>query len=80
MLQDLKAYPNPSTGLFEMYIPNSIDTIDLEVYNIQSQLVVSKTFTASAGKVQLNLENKPKGIYFVKVNLEKPVFIKLIKK
>ncbi|GAA4958008.1 BNR-4 repeat-containing protein [Algibacter aquimarinus] len=80
LLQELKAYPNPTSGLFEMYIPNSIDTIDLEVYNIQSQLVVSKTYTANAGKVQLNLEDKPNGIYFVKVNADQPVFVKVIKK
>lgn len=80
LLQDIKAYPNPSNGLFEMFIPNSIDTIDLEVYNIQSQLVISKTYIANAGKVQLNLKDKPNGIYFVKVNTAQPVFIKVIKK
>lgn len=80
LLQDLKAYPNPSNGLFEMFIPNGIDTIDLEIYNIQSQLIISNTYTASAGKVQLNLEDKPDGIYFVKVNTKQPIFIKLIKK
>jgi hypothetical protein len=80
LLQNLKAYPNPTTGLFEMYIPNSLKTIDLEVYNIQSQLIVSKTYTANAGKVQLNLEDKPNGIYFVKINAEQPVFVKVIKK
>ncbi len=80
LLENIKAYPNPTNGLFEMYIPNSIDTIDLEVYNIQSQLIVSKTFSVNAGKVQLSLADKPNGIYFVKVNSKKPVFIKVIKK
>ena len=80
LLQELKAYPNPANGLFEMYIPNDIKTIDLEVYNMQSQLIVSKTYIVNAGKVQLNLEDKPNGIYFVKVNAEQPVFVKVIKK
>ena len=80
LLQDLKAYPNPTTGLFEMYIPNEIETIDIEVYNIQSQLIVSKTYGVNAGKLQLNLEDKPNGIYFVKVNTEQPTFVKVIKK
>ena len=61
-------------------IPNNIKTIDLEVYNMQSQIIVSKTYTVNAGKVQLNLEDKPNGIYFVKVNSEQPVFVKVIKK
>ncbi|SEQ78506.1 Por secretion system C-terminal sorting domain-containing protein [Hyunsoonleella jejuensis] len=80
LLEDIKAYPNPTSGLFELYIPNTIEAIELEVYNIHSQLITSKVYTVQGGKVQLNLENKPKGIYFVKVKSEKPVFIKLIKK
>tara|TARA_R110002033_G_scaffold69433_6_gene120800 strand:- start:2310 stop:4505 length:2196 start_codon:yes stop_codon:yes gene_type:complete len=78
--ENIKAYPNPTNGLFELYIPNEMETIDLEVYNIQSQLIVSKTYTVNTGKVQLNIEDKPKGIYFVKLNSKKPVFIKVIKK
>ncbi|TXG39535.1 BNR-4 repeat-containing protein [Seonamhaeicola maritimus] len=80
LLENVKAYPNPTSGLFELYIPNSIETIHLEVYNIHSQLIVDKTFSVQAGKVQLNLEDKPKGVYFVKVNSKKPVFVKVIKK
>ena len=80
LLEDIKAYPNPTSGLFELYIPNTIEAIELEVYNIHSQLITSKVYPVQGGKVQLNLENKPKGIYFVKVISEKPVFIKLIKK
>ena len=80
LLENLKAYPNPTSGLFELFIPNGIENIDLEVYNIQSQLIVSKTYTVSGGKVKLSLEDKPNGMYFVKVNSENPVFVKVIKK
>ncbi|TBN02951.1 T9SS type A sorting domain-containing protein [Hyunsoonleella flava] len=79
LLKDLRAYPNPSNGLFEIYIPNSLKTIDMEVYNIHSQLVSVRTHQVNAGKISLNIEDKPNGIYFVKLNLDKPVFIKLIK-
>jgi hypothetical protein len=80
LLENVKAYPNPTSGSFEMYIPNNIETIDLEVYNVHSQLIDSKTALVNAGKVQLSLQGKPKGIYFVKLNSKKPVFIKVIKK
>ena len=79
-LEDVKAYPNPTSGTFQLYIPNGIATIGLEVYNIQSQLIISKTYAVNNGKVQLNLADKPKGVYFVKVNSTKPVFVKVIKK
>ena len=79
LLENIRAYPNPTSGVFELYIPNEIKTIEVEVYNIRSQLIASKIHTVKSGKVQLNIANKPKGIYFVKVNSEKPSFIKVIK-
>ncbi|MFC2127098.1 T9SS type A sorting domain-containing protein [Bacteroidota bacterium] len=79
-LEDIKAYPNPSNGSFELYVPNDLDTIELEVYNIQSQIIISKTYLVKDGKVQLNIKDKPNGVYFVKVNSKKPVFVKVIKK
>ena len=80
LLEDIKAYPNPSEGVFEMYIPSDIDSIDLEVYNIHSQLIQSGTIKVNSGSVLLNIEDKPNGIYFVKINSKTPVFVKLIKK
>ncbi|WP_242204092.1 BNR-4 repeat-containing protein [Aestuariivivens insulae] len=80
LLEEVKAYPNPSDGLFELYIPNSIETLDLEVYNIHSQLIKVKTYRVNKGKVSLDITDKPNGIYFVRMNLERPVFTKLIKK
>ncbi|GAA4814936.1 BNR-4 repeat-containing protein [Litoribaculum gwangyangense] len=80
LLEDIKAYPNPSDGIFELYIPTGIETIDFEVYNIHSQLITINTNKVNDGKVRIDIADKPKGIYFVKLNSEKPVFIKLIKK
>ena len=79
LLENIRAYPNPTSGVFELYIPNEIKTIGVEVYNIRSQLIASKIHTVKSGKVQLNIADKPKGIYFVKVNSDKPSFIKVIK-
>ena len=78
-LEDISAYPNPTSGVFELYIPNDIKIISLEVYNIRSQIIVSKTYKVKSGKVQLNISDKPEGVYFVKVNSAKPSFIKVIK-
>lgn len=80
LLENIKAYPNPSNGLFELFIPNDIENISLEIYNIQSQLLVSKTYSVKDGVVKLDIQDKPNGVYFVKVNSKKQVFIKLIKK
>ena len=79
LLDEIIVYPNPSKGIFEFHVPDNIGTIELEVYNVQSQLIVSKTYNVKIGKVQLNLEKYPNGVYFLKVNSAKPVFVKLIK-
>ncbi|WP_248722475.1 DUF4955 domain-containing protein [Seonamhaeicola sp. ML3] len=76
----VKAYPNPSGGAFEITIPYALNDVDVEIYNIHSQLVGKGRYRLSTSKINLDLTDKPNGIYFVKVNLEKPVFIKLIKK
>lgn len=79
LFDGINAYPNPTTGHFELFIPNNLKSISIEVYNIQSQLVSKKVYGVNNGKVKLNLENKPSGVYFVKVNEVNPVFIKVIK-
>ena len=79
LLEDIKAYPNPTSGIFELFIPKALGNISLEIYNIQSRLILSKSYTLTNGKITINIADRPKGVYFVKVNSEKPMFIKLIK-
>ena len=79
LLENIKAYPNPSNGVFELFIPANILSIHVEVYNVQSQLVSSETYDVNAGVVNLNINENPKGVYFVKVNTEEPIFLKIIK-
>jgi hypothetical protein len=56
-------YPNPSSGVFNIDIPNS--TVDISVYNTLRMLV--NVVKSVKGKVALNLSNEPHGIYFVKI-------------
>jgi endonuclease I len=76
---EIIAYPNPSNGNFEITLPVEQKEVIIELYNIQSQLISVKTYPVNYGKVHLNIENKPAGIYLVKVNLEEPVLLKIIK-
>ncbi len=80
LLEEVRAYPNPSNGIFELFIPNDIETIGLELYDIQSRLILSKTYSVTNGRVAIDIEDKPTGVYFAKINAKKPVFVKLIKK
>ncbi|HEY9221065.1 MAG TPA: zinc-dependent metalloprotease family protein [Lutibacter sp.] len=73
------AYPNPTQGAFEITVPTSQTEVVIELYNINSQLISTKKYPVVYGKVQLSLANKPTGVYFAKVNLDKPVTLKIIK-
>jgi len=72
-------YPNPTKGSFEVEIPTSQINVTIELYTIQSQLIYKKTHSIVDGKVLLNIENQPTGIYIIKVLLDKPITLKIIK-
>ncbi|MDQ6470156.1 T9SS type A sorting domain-containing protein [Flavobacterium sp. LHD-80] len=76
----LAAYPNPTSGSFEIEIPTQDKEVTIELYNIGGQLVSAKNYSIENGKVQLSLENRPSGIYAAKIYFETPEFIKIIKK
>ncbi len=76
----LAAYPNPTSGNFEIEIPTKDKEVTIELYNFGGQLVSARNYTIENGKVQLSLENQPSGIYAAKIYFETPEYIKIIKK
>jgi hypothetical protein len=74
------AYPNPTKGIFEIALPLSMQEASIELFNVQIQSVSKKSYPVIDGKVQLNIENQPNGVYFAKVGLANPVLLKIIKK
>ena len=59
---------------------NTIDNVFVEVFNIMGQRVQSNNENVNGNKIQVNIKQFPAGIYFVKLNLEKPLTVKVIKK
>ena len=72
-------FPNPTDGKFEIKIPNNKRQINVDIYNFQAQLISSKTYSIFSKKIQLDLTNQSKGVYFVKINLENPLTLKIIR-
>jgi hypothetical protein len=75
----IRAYPNPTKGSFEISLPLSIQEATIELFNVQMQSISKKLYSVNNGKLQLNIENQAKGVYFVKVGIKNPVILKMIK-
>ena len=79
LYDEVIAYPNPTSGSFEIALPTTQNKVVIELYTINSQLISSNYYTVNSGKVKLSLENKPTGLYIAKIYLENPITIKIIK-
>ena len=79
LLDGIIAYPNPSNGVFNISLPIIQKEVVIELYSIESQLISIKTYPILYGKVQLNIENQPAGMYIARVQLNSPVTLKIVK-
>lgn len=64
-------YPNPSNGFFSITLQNFTSKIQLEIYNILGERVYSAQINAD--KSEIDLGNKPKGIYFYHLQNDKKI-------
>tara|TARA_R110002072_G_scaffold295520_1_gene466538 strand:- start:2533 stop:6189 length:3657 start_codon:yes stop_codon:yes gene_type:complete len=63
--EDVLAYPNPTDGMVQLYIGGTDDTVTLNVYDISSQNIISKSFEVSSSRViETNISRFKTGIYF----------------
>lgn len=73
-------FPNPSSGHFEIAFQTDYKEINMEIYDIMSRLVSSSTCKIIDGKVSVNIEKEPSGIYFVKIQSDIVKTFRIIKK
>ncbi len=79
MLDAFVAYPNPTKDNLEISLPISDKDVTIEIFNNLSQLISKKSYPVVYGKVQIDLTNNPSGLYIAKIQLDKPITLKLIK-
>lgn len=75
----VSVYPNPTKGNLQMKVPKSLDKIDVAIYNIQGKLIKYSSEKVVGENINLDVSSISKGVYFIKLNKEKPLFIKFIK-
>lgn len=77
----LVAYPNPTSAAFDIDIPAGADNVKVDLLDIKSQLISSDSYKVTNGKIQMNLESNPVGVYFVRVYLSEEIeVLRIIKK
>lgn len=75
----INAYPNPTNGIFDIALPISLKEVQVTIYSINSQIIATGMYTVANDKVRVNIDNLHVGMYFIKVHLEVPVSLKIIK-
>jgi hypothetical protein len=79
LYEEIVVFPNPTKGIFEVALPLSLKEIKIDLFTIRSQLISSEIYQVINGKVQLDIRNHPNAVYLIKVHLENPVSVKIIK-
>ncbi|MBI9039927.1 glycosyl hydrolase [Lutibacter sp.] len=76
---EIEAYPNPTSGIFEITLPLIQDEVQIAIYNMQSSLISNRNYTSINGKVKISLEENPSGIYMAKIGEGNSKTLKIIK-
>lgn len=79
LFNEITAYPNPTSGNFEISFPIEYKQVKVTLFTVQSQLISSKIYPVINGKIQISLERKPSGIYFLEIGEGNYKNIKIIK-
>lgn len=80
MPEAVYAFPNPTKGLVEVTVPTEKQTIFVELYAVNANLI-SKDFYPVVNKtIQLGLDDYAVGVYIAKVYLDIPISLMIIKK
>ena len=80
VLDSSAAYPNPTSGSFEIAIPTNRKEVVIDLYSLNSMFISSKSYPLENGTVKVSLEGQMDGIYIAKVYLDTPSYLKIIKK
>jgi photosystem II stability/assembly factor-like uncharacterized protein len=67
LADELVVYPNPAHDQLNIIVPSEIDSYSVKIVNVLGAVIVDEKITNSKESVNLNLTNKPKGVYFLTI-------------
>ncbi|MGB6268266.1 MAG: thrombospondin type 3 repeat-containing protein, partial [Olleya sp.] len=80
---DIVASPNPVVDMLKISIPTTInqEQIEVQVVDVNGKIVFNKNYASfNSNTIELPFSNLSKGLYFVKLNIDGPKVLKIIKK
>jgi hypothetical protein len=79
--QEVNVYPNPTSDIVNIKIPNlGLTSVKGMVYNTMQQLIFEGNYNVYSNTIKIPLNNLPSGIYLINLGLEKPINMKVIKR
>jgi hypothetical protein len=74
-------YPNPNIGLFTIEKPNNLNKkVQIKLLDATSKLILEKVIPMGTQKVEMDIRNFSKGIYYLQLIVDNKMFIKQILK
>jgi PKD repeat protein len=76
----IRVYPNPTTGIVNLFFQNPFADIGMSVMNIQGQVVFTDHFSVKSGasEKQYDFSGFPKGVYFLRIMSDQSTIVKKI--
>jgi triacylglycerol esterase/lipase EstA (alpha/beta hydrolase family) len=76
---NLKAYPNPTTGKFDISeFDNSNNRFKIDIIDFQGKIIYSTAFDGCNNKISLDISAYPKGLYLIKLSNNKTTYLKKV--
>jgi len=78
--EEIRVYPNPTTGNVNLFISNPSSRVDLSVINLQGVTVLTDHFSAKTGNFekQFNFSGFAKGVYFFRIISDQSTVVKKV--
>ncbi len=80
ILESLKLYPNPTTGIINLQFNHLTETVAVKLYNLQGQIVLFEQKTPVNGIISVDLSTMNTGVYFIKISSEEGTVVKKVVK
>jgi hypothetical protein len=79
-LDAVRAFPNPTSGQFDVILPANEDSATIAIYTVGAKLISKSNYPVENGKIHLNIEKEPTGVYLIKIQSHPEITLRIIKK